>query len=190
MEIIGIGHRKRVGKDEVGKILYGLIKYSINLEVGSNKIEIVSFADKIKDVAYQLYAVYGLQDKNYYELNATERNIPLPHINKTPRQIWIDLGKAIRDVVHENTWVDCVIQEKRKCDYLLITDVRFPDEAKAIKNKGGILLKVDNPSIPIETDGADEVLASFNGWDHIIMNDGTLEDLNYKVCNVWREMTK
>lgn len=59
----------------------------------------------------------------------------------------------------------------------IITDVRYPNEAAAIKSWGGKLVKVIRLDAPKSDDVADSALAGFEGWDLTIHNDGTLDDL-------------
>lgn len=71
----------------------------------------------------------------------------------------------------------------------IITDVRFPNEAKTIKEKGGIVIRVNrNFEQRKDLEYKEPVLqhpseTSLDNWDfdHIIDNNGTLEQLKEKV---------
>lgn len=82
---------------------------------------------------------------------------------------------AIRTVIHPDAWVNCLMNQykligtklKEKCNHpintiydigecceegliypnWIITDVRFPNEYKAIKDRGGIIIRVERPVI-------------------------------------------
>lgn len=65
----------------------------------------------------------------------------------------------------------------------LITDTRFPNEIKAIKNNNGICIRV-NRGKDIDTSNFHEsetALDDFKDWDHVIDNNGTIEELINKV---------
>ena len=78
--------------------------------------------------------------------------------------------------------------EKEVFPNWIITDVRFPNEAKAIKAKGGIIIKINRTNNTIETSGIQkhesEIALDNYKFDDIIENDGTLEDLFYKVHEI------
>lgn len=140
-------------------------------------------------------------------------------VKLTPRLLLQLLGTDCgRQIIHPNIWVNALMadykesqlgQAKRRrkgktfpIGYFLpnwiITDVRFPNEAKAIKDKGGILIRV-NREIPKEEDvnqsllGAmsnykehpsETALDDYQDWDYIIQNDGTIEDLINKTKKI------
>ena len=64
----------------------------------------------------------------------------------------------------------------------VITDVRFPDEAQAIKDWGGVLWRVDRPGL-VGGDGhaSETAMDDYRGWDEVIVNDGTIAELRAKV---------
>jgi hypothetical protein len=64
----------------------------------------------------------------------------------------------------------------------IITDVRFPDEAAAIRERGGLLFRINRqPAEVISMQQAahpsETSLDKYTGWDAIIDNNSTLEDL-------------
>jgi hypothetical protein len=172
--IIGFGHKKRVGKNEAAKLLQELYA---EREITAR---CVSFASKLKECC-ELY--FGLKDEFYYEFNPEERNEIIPKINKTPRQIWIEVGNKMREV-YPNVWVDALLDQKYKEDVLIVTDVRFPNEVQAIKARNGILVKIVRDSVPNTDDAADCALDHYNAWDRTIYNNGTLNALKRSLEDV------
>lgn len=90
----------------------------------------------------------------------------LEYSKMTPRLLLQLLGTNCgRDIIHPNVWVNALMNEYKpidcKCNepdfcgspgnceelaiypHWIITDLRFPNEAKAIKNKGGIVIRVN-----------------------------------------------
>lgn len=73
----------------------------------------------------------------------------------------------------------------------IITDVRFPNEAQAIKDRGGILIRVNRPVSAIGANKlkhksitqhpSETALDDYQDWNYIIDNNGTIEDLIEKV---------
>ena len=117
----------------------------------------------------------------------------------TVRELLQKLGtEAMRDGLHTNTWVNALFADYKlqvgQYDGIairdsypnwLITDVRFPNEAQAIKDRGGIVIRVNRPSKftgdlsvalhPSET--------SLDNWefDVNLENDSNIWDLIRKV---------
>lgn len=73
--------------------------------------------------------------------------------------------------------------ENIQCNYSnwIITDVRMPNEVQAIKDRGGILIKVDKETEYEDNHISETALDDYDGWDYVIDNNGTLEELIDKV---------
>lgn len=160
---IGIGHRKRVGKDYFANLL---VKELANIGVFA---PIVHFADHLKRLAHHIYAPYGLQEAAVYDRFPELRSVPLPLLGKTPRELWIAIGSSLA-TIHGQYWVEALFRSWT-AGPVVIADVRFPQEAQAIKDRGGLLVKVSSPLVSKDTDGADEVLENYTGWDVEVVND-------------------
>jgi hypothetical protein len=103
---------------------------------------------------------------------------------------------AIRNGLHPNAWVNalmCDYRSEKFSGYIgdtrqdkdaskwIITDTRFPNEAKAIKDRGGFVIRVDRPGLePINSHPSETALDKWD-FDYRIDNSGTIEDLNVKV---------
>lgn len=64
----------------------------------------------------------------------------------------------------------------------IITDVRFPNEADAIRERGGFVIRIENDRVEsIDTHESETALDDYEHFDEIIYNNGTLEELKEKV---------
>lgn len=180
--IIGFGHRSRVGKDTAAGFLTGLIRQS------KRNVLVVktSFAAKLKAMCYDLWAWDGLREAAFYETEhgAKLRDVPLPTIKKTPVELWIEFGTTVGRACYYDTWVKYPLNQKH--DYLIITDVRFENEVKAIQAQGGKVYKVVNNSAPIRDSVADNALNNFEGWDGILFNDNDLKTFNDLIVETFK----
>jgi hypothetical protein len=159
--IIGLGHRQNMGKDTMARFISSVIRdKSRGISVESR-----SFANKLKEIAYSLYAWTGLQQAEYYELEPTLKNIILPKIGKSPRQLWIELGNYLRRY-DPDIWINPVLQNHCP-NILLIRDLRYPNEARKIMELDGILIKCHRPDIPLSNDEADIALANWSDWNYV-----------------------
>jgi len=96
---------------------------------------------------------------------------------------------------HKNVWVNALFSEYKPIgeDQLypnwIINDVRFPNEALAIKEKGGILIRLDRDtdvSSVIKLHPSETALDDYNDWDYIIDNNGTKEELFNKLIEIYK----
>ena len=183
--IIGLGAYRRVGKDTFGNFLIEACRErDPSFAIGKR-----SFAYKLKQVCHDLYGWAGLREPEFYETREGEqyREVVLPGIGKSPRQLWIDMGtKAIREHVYEPTWLDYLLKGRHDLDVLVIPDVRFPNEAEAIRIAGGVLVKIVRPGFGPGPDVADRALLGYDGWDYVIGGDaGSSESLSR--LRVWAD---
>lgn len=174
MKILALGHKKRMGKDTLARFMVTYLRTNTK----NLNIQKAGFADKLKDIAHQLFRWAGLMDGLYYDANHDQREMPLEAIGLTPREIWIGLGNKFRDV-YPNVWIDYLLN-KSNCDYLIITDMRYPNEFERVKAMGGFCCKITRNEIPISHDVADDALDHYpdDKWDFHINNSGSLNDLN------------
>jgi hypothetical protein len=89
--------------------------------------------------------------------------------------------EAGRKVLWDNVWVDALMGSLPDGD-VVWTDCRFPNEATAIKESGGFLVRITRPGFEPGPD-AHESETALDDYPHdlYITNDGTLEDLRAKV---------
>ena len=114
----------------------------------------------------------------------------------TVRDLIQRLGtEAMRDGLHKNVWVNALMadykpgpfypdvpaEDHAKLPNWIITDTRFPNEAQAIKDKGGMVIKVDRPGVgPVNGHPSEDALKDYN-FDYVIHNNGSINDLDKKV---------
>lgn len=177
--IIGFGHRSRMGKDTAAGFTVGYIRQTKKKVLCVKK----AFASKMKSMTHELYAWAGLQDEAFYEQeeNAHLRNTILPAIGKTPVEIWIEFGTSVGRAIYKDTWLRYVTEFP--CDYMIVSDVRFPNEADYIIDNGGYVFKIHNPSVEFRNSVADKALDYYSNWSDIIINDKGLRELNDAVVS-------
>lgn len=90
--------------------------------------------------------------------------------------------EAGRRVLYEDVWVDAALRCLGETPVVL-ADCRFQNEADAIRDRGGLVLRVNRPGVGPATNAAGEVHTSetaLDGYDfdHVIDNSGSVEDLH------------
>lgn len=132
--IIGISGKLYSGKDTLAKYL---LKYAE--DVAGIHFDVKSFAYKLKKTGAFLT---GTPEEWWFSQEG--KNKLLPEWNMTIGQFQQKLGtEAMRDTIHKDGWVIALMSEYQFYSKWIVTDVRFPNEAKAIKDKNGILIRVD-----------------------------------------------
>lgn len=67
----------------------------------------------------------------------------------------------------------------------VVDDVRFLNEAEAVRRHGGIMVRVVRPGFDADAQHRSEGgLDAYEGFDHVIYNDGSLEELRHTVDDV------
>jgi len=94
----------------------------------------------------------------------------------------IALGQGVREHVSPDAWVQACL--RKPYSRLVISDVRHPNEAVAVKQAGGEVWKITRPGTTPR--GMDRLLDHFE-FDATIDNNGTLSELAIKVDHqLWR----
>jgi hypothetical protein len=171
MKILAIGHRQYMGKDTLARFITSELRNQTR-KLG---VENRSFAFKLKEVCYSLYAWAGLFGPDYYELHSNKKNEKLPLINKTPREIWIEVGQHMRKYDND-VFINSVLKNNPP-EVLIIRDLRFPHEAEKIRELKGILIKLTRENQELSNDEADIALENWTDWDYQITAN-SLTDLH------------
>lgn len=168
-QFIAFGHKSDVGKNTCAEALKRM------LQDRGWSVELISFAKKLKNDCHVLYRHHGLQDADFYETRRDLRHVKLPRIDKTPLEIWIAYGNAIRREVYPHTWSEYAFASTA-AQVGIITDLRTFDEVSTAP-EGTTFVKVTRASARVVTGGIDDQLDGFTGWHYRIRNEGTERDL-------------
>ena len=103
----------------------------------------------------------------------------------TNRELMQKFGDLTRQI-DPDIWIKLALDINNvNTDVLIITDVRFKNEAKAIKDKGGILIRIESDRSSEDNHISEIDLDSYNIFDFGIINnkDTSLENLKEKIKN-------
>jgi hypothetical protein len=141
----------------------------------------LSFADPLYAA---VSAITGLTVAELQDRSRKENT--LDWISCSPRRLLQTLGTDWgRNMIHEEIWVMATMQRMRPGGDYCIPDVRFVNEAAAIRARGGVVWRVERPEHSLLA-GEAAAHASERGIpadyiDAVIQNDGTLADLQAAV---------
>jgi len=170
VEIIGLSGWARNGKDTVADHLISKYGY-----------ERISFAAPMKEALYRL-----------------NPKITIDGVASTPIRIGVDVygwdelkthGPDVRELLQrfgtevgrelwgEDFWVDAAINSIPDGSKVVISDVRYPNEANAVKKLGGEVWRVVRPGFGPANDHASEHALNDYDFDYMIENNSGVETL-------------
>lgn len=164
--LIGIAGRAGSGKDTAGSHL-----------VEQHGFQQYAFADPIRAMLGALGA-FPAADL----INRDTKEVVIGWLGKSPRQMAQTLGTEWgRELVHPQLWI---LMAQRRWDAaklaghsLVITDVRFANEADWIRSQGGQVMGLNRPGVEVVSTHVSEQFDLGKVADSVIRNDGTIDDL-------------
>ena len=168
--IIGLSGKIGSGKTTLAEFLKEELR-KIDIPV-----QFINFADALKKITYELSGHYGFtqEDKQFY----------LEDWGMTVGTMLQKLGTDVmRNYFDNQVWVKAAFS-KIKEGVNIIGDCRFKNEAIAIKQKEGILIRVNGDPGKIRENSTRDInhiseieLDNYDGFDFIFENNGSKEAL-------------
>ncbi len=82
-------------------------------------------------------------------------------------------------------WASKVEENDLETTHILVDDIRFMNELDALKNEGGLIVKIERPGFNGAGNHASETsLDDYSGWDEVINNNGTLQQFLDKITEL------
>lgn len=167
--IIGLSGYAGSGKDEVAKVL-----------VSDYGFRRVAFADKVRDVLYELDPIIMIDAYNKYitvQDLVNDEGWDDAKKNKEIRALLQKVGVSIRNHIGEETWVNAAFNNVLPNENIVVTDVRFLNEAYKIKEMNGHIWRVKRLDVQAVNNHISETELDGYKADQIFSNNGSLEDL-------------
>lgn len=170
---IGMSGYARSGKDTVADILHD------EYEFGR-----VTLAAPLKEMVYTLNpwvdALAGrpIRYQDFVDSVGLHEAKNHPEVRRLLQVYGTDV---MRRQFGENVWVDLAYSGKDPSDHWVVTDCRFQNEANGIRDHGGFVVRIERPGVEPPNLHPSEVDLLDYEFDHVIVNDGTLDDLAAKV---------
>ncbi len=200
MRVIGINGHKGAGKGEVGNLLESLM--------GAKQI---GFADKLKIIAAKslgfdrtdqelIDLMNSIKNGAMFSVFYDEPGSPSTDLednavfhNLYGRQYLQWFGQHMREQFGDTIWIDQVLpsvtgpytyqtalRQMYSASYLAITDLRYPNEAERVLALDGEVWRITRSGCSPDGHPSEEPLPD-SLVTRTISNNGTLEDLEYKV---------
>ena len=121
---------------------------------------------------------------NFHDLE--DRNVKSSKISWMDisyRKLLQEFGEGIRQTVDKNFWVNSLLSQYDNSQNWIISDVRYVEEANAILDRDGILIRVNRDTGFYDIHISEISLDDFENFGYVIdNNDKSLEDL-FNECN-------
>jgi hypothetical protein len=173
--LVGLLGQKRSGKDTSAD--YIVEKYNFTK---------LAYADPLKEISKILFFFDDEQ------LHGNDKEVVDKFWKTKPRDLYQYMGTDImrRDInkimphIGEDFWV--IHMEKRldesETGNKIISDLRYQNEIDQIHKLGGIVIKIIRPNIQSnDTHESEKNIDNLTGFDYVIINDGSKEDLYKKI---------
>ena len=172
-QLIGVAGKARAGKDT---FVLGLI------EAGYIR---AAFADALKQVTAM---TAGEPVQNF--TNETLKEEFSESLQMTRRRALQNVGNMMRSAIHDGIWLQRVVRDWEASGRAptAIADCRYPNEAEAVRAAGGIVVRINRPTLQGLTGDAathsSEIPLPDELVDIEITNDGTVEQLYQNAARV------
>ncbi len=176
--IIGLSGYAQSGKDTVAELL--CLNYSFKR---------ISFALPIRDAVFTLNPLLG--DNSRVEDLVNEYGWEVAKSNPEVRRLLQVFGTEVgRELFGENFWIDQAFKRANEYERVVFSDVRFPNEAHAIEQKGGEVWRINRHNhAPVNRHKSEHAMDNFM-FKHVIYNDGTLDELANQVFELMHNIHK
>lgn len=170
----------RMGKSTCAKYL--IEKYGYNM---------LTFASPMKDMLEIPLRKLGYSEEVIYEmLYGSMKEYVIPELNATPRKLLVTLGSGWgRGMIDDNMWINIACSSLDVNERFVCEDVRLPNEAETLHNKGFKIIKIVNSRVPIVESVSEGKLENYV-FDEIVINEGTIPELYSRLDDIissWKE---
>ncbi len=182
--LIGIGGYMRAGKDAVASRLverHGFVRLGFADQIRAEIVEYLG--GTLQEYIKQVSSYLNVLDHRIPAVREYLENCLVVKPDNFSRVLQQEWGR-MRRAQDPRYWVEKWLRalpwtETTVCD-VVVPDVRFLNEADAIRDLGGVILRVMRPGCDGDGDESEAFAREYQGWDLTIVNDGTLEDLRAK----------
>ncbi len=194
MALISVSGKISSGKDTVGKIIqylslcdtypniWGDEDHSFDFYCNGDHTwasdwEIKKFADNLKEC---VSIITGVIKKDLEKTEVKDSLVGEQWGAWTYRKFMQSFGTEVVRQIHPDVWVNSLFANYTDDQFWIITDTRFCNELQAVKDRGGITIRltrhldVNNPTVAEHPSETDLDNAQF---DWVVNNNGSIGDL-------------
>lgn len=148
--------------------------------------QLVRFADGLKEMLRAYFRYVGVCPDDIEAMIEGHLKEEPTHLlgGKTTRWAMQSLGTEWgREMIYPDLWVNSVLAHASLYHNVVLSDCRFPNEAEAVRQQGGKLIRIERAGLVVDTHPSEQLIATIPA-DFTIFNDSTLDDLRNKVLQL------
>ena len=176
MQIIAFTGRKGHGKDSAALPILEIRHPSSALKVWTR----VNFSDILKEICM---LTFNLTAEEVYDPLVKEIKLT-KYPFETPRSILQRVGTELFRSEWPDVWTQAWNREASKHSHVVITDLRFQNEYDVVRHLWGTVVHIERPGMDDSDEHQSETELFHLTHDHLILNDGSLLDLEKKVLEI------
>ena len=167
---------------------YKLINKGINtVEVFSSMEDLVKRLNHLRSVYLEVYSEKELdalfeQETVYITPRLLLQTIGTDIVRTINPDIWVN--KLMNDYISYADTISGTSEIKKLYPNWCITDVRFPNEVKAIKEKEGITIRINRETDYVSNHSSEIALDNYENFDYTIDNNNCIDCLIEKVKEI------
>ena len=167
---------------------YKLINKGINtVEVFSSMEDLVERLNHLRSVYLEVYSEKELdalfeQETVYITPRLLLQTIGTDIVRTINPDIWVN--KLMNDYISYADTISGTSEIKKLYPNWCITDVRFPNEVKAIKEKEGITIRINRETDYVSNHSSEIALDNYENFDYTIDNNNCIDCLIEKVKEI------
>jgi hypothetical protein len=165
------------GKSTISKYLVEKYNYSM-----------LTFASPMKDMITIIFKGLGYSDdKIEAMLYGNLKEVIVKELGVTPRHMLVTLGSEWgRGMIDDSMWIKIAMKSLDNTINHVCEDIRLLNEAERLRSKGFKIIRVINPRATLVESISEGKLDDYN-FDKVLINDGTIEDLQKSVDSMIKE---
>lgn len=189
--------KKYIHEHDLAERLIDGSKYNYLNNPNTFRVQIHSFATKLKEIAHDIFSWDG--SKENVMLPRPEGMFDGPDQIPAPdkgRQLLVNIGKKFREI-RPTIWLDYVINNIKKIDQndcveetlFVIDDLRYRNELNAAKTfHSCVSVRITRKVGALDLDDQSEKDLDNSEFDFYIDNDGTMDELKIKVAKLYQDI--
>jgi hypothetical protein len=155
----------------------------------------VALADKVREVLYAMDPIVGRHPENgtcvprrlrpFVDDVGWDQAKQFPEVRRLLQALGTEGG---RGVLGADVWVNAALGVLSATPLAVVTDVRFPNEMHAIRERGGFIVRIERPGVEPPNAHISERAWRDQPVEVTVVNDGTLEQWRERarsLCQTW-----
>lgn len=176
---ISIGHRKQTGKDTFARALVATLEDAGKIVVHTHYAGFLkTLVSNLFDIPMEHLTGDGdqrdavVKNRKVWDMLTARHPEALRHLDNPPtaRQVVQVFGTTMREHF-PGIWLEHVLGRDYGADYVVLSDMRFAEEAEAVRRRGGHLIQIRRTGfMGGDSHRSERELDSWDDWDYVVHN--------------------